>query len=150
MNKSFSTEFVFQIFSLIIAAILVHAIYVSVIRPNAAAIQQEQRVLIAEDSDYVPERSLFVIVQDFEQEACFILMLWAFSIMGYKARHALRERGLLFVPLAAPPRAFLAATTWCPMTHSAGARPAYTCGGHTPSSCVVPPSVLARFGGSAV
>ena len=95
MNKSFSTEFVFQIFSLIIAAILVHAIYVSVIRPNAAAIQQEQRVLIAEDSDYVPERSLFVIVQDFEQEACFILMLWAFSIMGYKARHALRERGLL-------------------------------------------------------
>ncbi|MGI9329086.1 MAG: MotA/TolQ/ExbB proton channel family protein [Gammaproteobacteria bacterium] len=95
MNKSFSTEFVFQIFSLIIAAILVHAVYVSVIRPNAAAIQQEQRVLIAEDPDYIPERSLFVIVQDFEQEACFILMLWAFAIMGYKARHALRERGLL-------------------------------------------------------
>jgi biopolymer transport protein ExbB/TolQ len=103
MNRSFSTEFVYQVFSLIIAVIVVHAVYVSVIRPSAAAIQQEQRILIAEDPDYVPERSLVVIVQDFEQEACFILMFWAFAIMGYKTYDAVRERRLLgqeLVPVA--------------------------------------------------
>ena len=103
MNRSFSTEFVYQVFSLIISVIIVHAVYVSVIRPNAAAVQQEQRIRIAEDPEYIPERSLVVIVQDFEQESCFILMLWAFAIMGYKSLDALRERGLLtkeLVPVA--------------------------------------------------
>lgn len=103
MKKNFSNEFVFQIFSLIIAVIIVHAIYVSVVRPNAEAVLEEQRILVQEDSEYVPERSLFVIVRDFEQEACFILMLWAFAIMGYKGYYANRERGLLdqeFVPIA--------------------------------------------------
>ncbi len=95
MNRSFSNEFVFQLFSLIVALIIVHAVYVSIVRPNAAAIQAEQRVLIQEDPDYIPERSLFVIIQDYEQEACFVLMLWAFSIMGYKAYYANRERSLL-------------------------------------------------------
>jgi biopolymer transport protein ExbB/TolQ len=35
------------------------------------------------------------VVKDYEQEACFILMLWASAIMGYKARRALHERQLL-------------------------------------------------------
>ncbi len=103
MKKSFSTEFVYQVFSLIILIIIVHAIYVGVIRPNAAAVIEEQRILIAEDSEYVPERSGFVIVKDFEQEACFILMLWALAILGYKAYYANRERELLdqdLVPIA--------------------------------------------------
>ena len=103
MKRTFSTEFVFQVFSLIIAVIIVHAVYVSIVRPSAAAIVEEQRILIEEDPDYVPDRSFFVIVQDFEQEACFILMLWAFAIMGYKAYYANRERQLLdreLVPIA--------------------------------------------------
>lgn len=103
MKKSFSTEFVFQVFSLIIAVIVVHAIYIGVVRPNAAAVLEEQRIFIAEDPDYVPERSGFVIVKDFEQEACFILMLWALAIMSYKAYYVNRERVLLdhdLVPIA--------------------------------------------------
>lgn len=103
MKKSFSTEFVFQVFSLVIAIIIIHAIYVGVIRPNAAAVLEEQRIQIAENPDFVPERSGFVIVKDFEQEACFILMLWAMVIMGYKAYYANRERELLdqdLVPIA--------------------------------------------------
>ena len=95
MKNSFSTEFVFQVFSLIIFIIIVHAIYVGVIRPNAAAVIEEQRIMIEEDPDYVPERSGFVIVKDLEQEACFILMLWAMSIMGYKTYYSNRERSLL-------------------------------------------------------
>jgi biopolymer transport protein ExbB/TolQ len=89
--------------SLLIAVIFVHGIYVAVVRPNAAAIIEEQKIQIEENSDYVPERAFFVIIRDFEQEACFILMLWAMSILGYKAYAASRERALLqqdLVPIA--------------------------------------------------
>ncbi|HCC45272.1 MAG TPA: MotA/TolQ/ExbB proton channel family protein, partial [Gammaproteobacteria bacterium] len=42
MNKQIPFEFIFQLFSLVIAIIIVHAIYVSVIRPNATADLEEQ------------------------------------------------------------------------------------------------------------
>jgi biopolymer transport protein ExbB/TolQ len=74
---------------------LVHAFFVSVVRPEAQATIQEQQAMIAEDINYVPERSLYVIIKDFEQEACFILMLWAFAIMTMKAQVAVNERTLL-------------------------------------------------------
>jgi biopolymer transport protein ExbB/TolQ len=99
MKNSFSTEFVFQLFSLIVAIIIVHTIYVGIIRPNAAAIIEEQQVMMAEDPGYVTERSGYVILKDFEQEACFVLMIWALSIMGYKAWLANRERALLALDL---------------------------------------------------
>jgi len=103
MKNSFSTEFVFQLFSLIIAIIVVHAFYVGVVRPNAAAVVEEQAIMMAEDPDYVPVRSVFVIVKDFEQESCFVLMFWALGIMGYKAWSAKQERNLLeldLIPIA--------------------------------------------------
>ena len=95
MKSNLQTEFLYQLFSLIVAAIVVHAIYVTLIRPNAEAVLEEQRQLAQQIEDYVPERSIYVVVRDFEQETCFILMFWAMAIMGYKARDALRERRLL-------------------------------------------------------
>ena len=103
MKKYIPTEFVFQMASLLIAVIIVHAFYVAVVRPNAEAILEEQQIQIEENPDYVPERAFFVIIRDFEQEACFVLMLWALSILGYKAYAANRERALLqqdLVPIA--------------------------------------------------
>lgn len=103
MRRQLPVEFVFQLFSLLLSVILVHAMYVAWIRPQANAVMEEQRILLEQDADYVPERSLYVIVRDFEQEACLILALWALAIMGYKARRALRERSLLqrdLLPLA--------------------------------------------------
>ena len=41
-KKNIPFEFVYQLFALIIAIIIVHAFYVSVIRPNAAQIIEEQ------------------------------------------------------------------------------------------------------------
>ena len=101
--KTISTELVYQVFSLIIAVIVVHAIYVAVIRPNASIFLEQQAVQMAMDENYVPERSIFVLVRDYEQEACFILMIWAFAIMAYKAAVIARERNLLqkdLIPLA--------------------------------------------------
>ena len=95
MIKHFPVEFVYQFFALIFAAILVHGTYVSVIRPNAEAELAEQRALVARQPDAVVETSAYVMVKDYEQEACFVLMLWALAILGYKWAVVLRERGLL-------------------------------------------------------
>ena len=99
MKQRFPTEFVFQVFSLIVAIILVHGIYVSVVQPNAAEDIREEQLMLEKDPNYVTERSIWVIVKDFEQEACFILMLWAMAIMGYKGVMLWRERSLLDVEL---------------------------------------------------
>ena len=38
MKKALPIEFIYQLFSLIIAVIITHAVYVSVVRPNASAV----------------------------------------------------------------------------------------------------------------
>ncbi len=98
-KKNIPVEFVFQLFALIIAIIIVHAFYVSVIRPNAAQIIEEQNIAVKADPDYVRERRVSVLIKDMEQEACFILGLWALAIMGYKGVTIIGERRLLDVDL---------------------------------------------------
>ncbi len=98
-KRNIPIEFVFQLFALIISIIIVHAFYVSIVRPNAAQVIEEQSQAAAVDPDYVRERSTWVVIKDFEQESCFILMFWALAIMGYKAVNILDERKLLEVDL---------------------------------------------------
>jgi len=102
-KKNIPVEFVFQLFALVIAIIVVHAFYVSIVRPNAAEVLAQQAIEREANPDYVAERSTWVLVMDLEQESCFILMFWALAIMGYKARSILRERALLdldLIPIA--------------------------------------------------
>ncbi|MEQ9561664.1 MAG: hypothetical protein RLN69_04025 [Woeseiaceae bacterium] len=102
-KKNIPVEFVFQLFALVIAIIVVHAFYVAVVRPNAAQVIAEQNIQAAQDPDYVRERSTWVLIKDLEQESCFILMFWALAIMGYKSAMIVRERRLLdmeLVPIA--------------------------------------------------
>ncbi len=105
MNKTspFSFEFLYQVFALIISIILVHAIYVGIIWPAADAFLAEQAALMQQDPSHVVRQSVFVILRDYEQEACFILMLWAMSIMIYKGTIISRNRSLLqedLIPMA--------------------------------------------------
>lgn len=86
---------IYQATALVVAVILVHLVYLTVIRPNADAMIAAQAELAAQGGDYIPVRSLYVVLKDYEQESCFVLMFWAIAIMGYKGRNALRERGLL-------------------------------------------------------
>jgi biopolymer transport protein ExbB/TolQ len=95
MKKAIPIEFVYQVFSLLIAIIVVHAVYVAVIRPNADAFIEREHQRMKADPEYVQKRSIFVVIRDFEQEACFVLALWAFSIMGFKGYASYRERKLL-------------------------------------------------------
>ena len=80
-------EFVYQLFALIIAVIIVHGFYVSVVRPNASETILEQTIQAERDPNYIKERSTWIIIKDLEQEACFVLMIWALAIMGYKTKN---------------------------------------------------------------
>lgn len=95
MKSSQSNEFFYQLFALLFAIILVHALYVLLIRPQAAAILEDRLAQEAAGKAVVVERSAYVVIKDYEQETCFILMLWAMAIMGFKARNLLAERQLL-------------------------------------------------------
>ena len=89
------SDFFYQIFALILSVIIVHGLYVAIIRPNADAIMQQEAELQALDPDYVQERSLYVVMRDYEQETCIILMLWAMSIIGLKVYRNIKESRLL-------------------------------------------------------
>lgn len=94
MKNKLSSEFIFQLFALLIAIIIVHAFYVGVIRPSADAQLQQQMERQAAGEGFVPERTLAVVIRDYEQETCFILMLWALAIMGYKGRLVMQEQAI--------------------------------------------------------
>ncbi len=88
-------ELIFSLFAFIIVAISVHAAYVTVIRPRATAILAEQHAEMKKDPNYVAQRSVYVLVKDWEQESAVILALWAIAVVAYKARQTMRERRLL-------------------------------------------------------
>lgn len=107
MNRPFPTEFVFQVFSLLIAFILVHALYVTHIRPHAEAFLQQEAAATQQDPNRVQQQSFYVVVKDYEQEACFVLLFWALSILGYKSLRTYRQqqwlgRDLLGLPDGMP------------------------------------------------
>jgi biopolymer transport protein ExbB/TolQ len=95
MNKKLPNEFFFTIVALVISTILVHSVYVLHVRPVAEATLQADRERMRVDPDYVPRRSLEVVLKDYEQQAEIILMFWALAIMGYKTITHRREQQVL-------------------------------------------------------
>jgi biopolymer transport protein ExbB/TolQ len=75
MKHKYLSEVIYQLFALVIVIIVVHAVYVAVIRPNANIILEQQAVL--------------------QQETCIILFFWAMIIIGMKASRTMKERALL-------------------------------------------------------
>jgi biopolymer transport protein ExbB/TolQ len=95
MKRNNASDFFYQLFALIMAVILVHAVYVTLVRPNANALLDEQLAKQAAGESYIAQRSFFIVLKDYEQEACFVLMLWAMAIMGRKASSSFRETKML-------------------------------------------------------
>jgi len=97
------SEFFYQIVALVLSFVLVHTIYVGLVRPNAEVVLERERQSIAaqEATGEIAtiERSAWVVLKDYEQESCFILMLWVMAIMGLKAQGVIAQRRLLSQPL---------------------------------------------------
>lgn len=88
---------------LLVIAVIVHAFYTFHVRPVAAGWEAREKAAQAEDPDYQPRRSVWVIIKDPEQEICTILFLWSLGLAWLKAAELGRHRrqldaGLLKVP----------------------------------------------------
>lgn len=95
MNRRSSNEFTFSLVALAICIAIVHSAYVLHIRPTAQSILAQQRIAAKRDPNYVSDRSVYVLVKDYEQESEIILLLWALAILAYKGVHQSRERRVL-------------------------------------------------------
>lgn len=95
MKSRAGSEFIYQLVALLLSVIVVHAAYVTVIRPKAESIMQYQQAQQEAGAAVTNQRSLYIVLKDYEQETCFILMLWALLIMAYKARVSLQEKTML-------------------------------------------------------
>ena len=74
---------------------MVHAVYVGVVRPTARAHIEREAALQSAKAEFVPTRSLAVVIGDYEQESEVILTIWVLAVMGYKARRVIHERDML-------------------------------------------------------
>jgi len=95
MQVRFNNEFLYQVAALLLAVIVVHAVYIGLIRPTADAQLAAQAAMQAAGEDVVASRTLAIVIRDFEQEACFILLIWALAIMGLKAQRTRKEQQML-------------------------------------------------------
>lgn len=96
MRRHFPFEFVYQVFALLLATIVVHAVYTAVVRPKARAILDDLKARVeANTGEYVSmDPNFFVIIKGPEQELAIIFAIWAAAIMGYKFRNVGQERTL--------------------------------------------------------
>jgi biopolymer transport protein ExbB/TolQ len=92
MKTRYPKEFLFSLGALLAATIVVQTLWATWVRPNAQAVLAVQTESMRKDPNYVPDRSLFVIMKDWEQESCVILMIWALAIIFYKGRTTKREQ----------------------------------------------------------
>jgi biopolymer transport protein ExbB/TolQ len=79
---------------LIISVILVHLAYIGYVRPEAELILEAAR----QASQSAP-RDLIIVIKDYEQEICIILMLWGSFLIISKCRKILRSKYLYTVDI---------------------------------------------------
>jgi len=81
--------------ALVFSVILVHMIYIGYVRPEANTLIEISQ---AEGRQAVP-RDVVVIVKDYEQEICFILLLWGCFLITNSYREILKTKYLYSVDL---------------------------------------------------
>ncbi len=82
--------------ALVVSAVSVHLFYFSLIRPHA-----EQALFLAQQQGQSAARTLSVILKDYEQEICIILMFWGIYLILDKCYTIARHRYLFNMKLIA-------------------------------------------------
>jgi biopolymer transport protein ExbB/TolQ len=80
--------------ALLIAIVVVHLFYIVWVRPLAEATLAEETRRAAAGESFVAERTIWVVIKDYEQESVFILGLWSLSMMALRARRVLEAQGI--------------------------------------------------------
>ena len=85
--------------ALIVSIIVVHMMYIGYIRPEAA-----QLIDLALQQQQSSPRNIVVIIKDYEQEICFILMMWGCFLIASSYREILKTKYLYSVDLIEDPK----------------------------------------------
>lgn len=80
---------------LAVIAVVVQLFYASYVRPTAEQWLAEQRAIQAADPTYVPARSIWVIIQNAEQQVTIIVAIWALILAARRFRELAAQRELL-------------------------------------------------------
>lgn len=80
--------------ALIFSVVLVHMIYIGYVRPEANAL-----IKVSAAEGHAVPREVVVILKDYEQEICFILMLWGCFLITSNYREILKTNYLFSVDL---------------------------------------------------
>ncbi len=83
---------------LIGSIIIVHLVYIGYIRPEANLL-----IEAAQQAGKATPRELVIVLKDYEQEICFILMLWGSFLILSKCRRIIRYNYLFSVDLIEDP-----------------------------------------------
>ena len=87
-------SFIKSVLFLVVSVVAVHLAYVGYIRPEAHLIIEAAR-----EAGQTAPRAISVILKDYEQEICMILMFWGSFLIGGKCIGILRDRYLFQVDL---------------------------------------------------
>ena len=80
---------------LVVIALVIQLLYAAFVRPRAEEWRTEQREIAATTPGYSPQRSLWIIIQDPEQEATIIVSIWAMLLSVLRFRELRAQRALL-------------------------------------------------------
>jgi biopolymer transport protein ExbB/TolQ len=88
------SEIVKNFIALILSILLVHLVYIGYVRPQADILLEAARL-----AGQSAPRDLVIVLKDYEQEICFILMLWGSFLILSKCLVILRNNYLFTVDL---------------------------------------------------
>ncbi len=95
LNSITSSKRVLHIVMLLVVVIVVHLIYITVVRPNAAEWTASSEAKVKADPAYQPGRSIFVIIHEPEPEAAIMMAIWALLMCAHQWRYIQRCQDLL-------------------------------------------------------
>ena len=84
-----------KIVMLVVIALVIQLLYAAFVRPRAEEWRTEQRAIAATTPGYSPQRSIWIIIQDPEQEATIIVSIWAMLLSILRFRELRTQRALL-------------------------------------------------------
>jgi len=88
------SQIIKSLIALVVSIVVVHLVYAGIIRPQAEVVTEAARQL-----GQTSPRNLVVILKDYEQEICIILMMWGTYLISVKLIALLKERYLFTVDL---------------------------------------------------
>jgi biopolymer transport protein ExbB/TolQ len=88
------SEIVKNFIALVLSILLVHLVYIGYVRPQADILLEAARL-----AGLSAPRDLVIVLKDYEQEICFILMLWGSFLILSKCLVILRNNYLFTVDL---------------------------------------------------